>query len=291
MSAQRARDGGCPSQFLLDRLSAGELSDVERVGVEKHTAACPMCQRGLAARETERAEFTPDPRVLTRLAELSAARPRWNARRRWVAMAAPAFLCAAGLLLVLRARPSGEPSGQASGQGAPATVIPRHGNIKGGFTAKILVERDGELSVLEPAARPAPSVAAMGIEPSVDDATPPLRPGDRLQAVVRISDDRFVAVYSLDAAGTRTRYSPPEAIDPSSSPAQDAAAPAMVRLSAGGEQPLPNSTILDDVLGPEALAVFACKESHPDAALRARVVEGELEGCEVARFFAVKAAR
>lgn len=290
MSAQRARDGGCPSQFLLDRLSAGELSDVERMGAEKHTATCPQCQRALAARETERAEFTPDPRVLTRLAELSAARPRWNPRRRWAAMAAPAFLCAAGLLLVLRARPADEQPGSG------AADLPRQGTIKGGFAAKILVERDGELSALEPSvdgARQLPSAAASPApRPDADDEQPRLRPGDRLQAVVRISDDRYVAVYSLDAAGTRTRYSPPEpSPEAAMTPAADAAAPAMVQLAAGAEQPLPNSTILDDVLGPEALAVFACKAPRADAELRARVVEGALEGCEIARFFAVKAAR
>jgi hypothetical protein len=286
MSAQQKRDGGCPSHYLLDRLSAGELADGARADLERHAATCSGCQLALEARAVERAELTPDLRLLRRLAELDRAR-RWRGARRWAAVAAPALLCAAGVLLVLRARPPRAPEIPEAAGADGAHEVPRLGTPKGGFSAKVLVEREGMLTELAPGLAPSPVASTMGAGAS---APARLHPGDRLQVVVRVPDDRFVAVYSLDAAGTRSRYAPPEWQQGQAPPADPAEAP-MVLLPAGGEQPLPNSTILDDVLGPETLAVFACRELHGDAELRGRVTEGEVDGCEVVRFFAVKAAR
>ena len=93
---------------------------------------------------------------------------------------------------------------------------------------------------------------------------------------VRLAERRFVAAYSLDGAGAISRYSPVE--------------PALVAIEPGGDQVLPNSTILDDVLGRETLAVFACERAQPDALLRSHVVTGELAGCEVTRIELIKAA-
>lgn len=96
-----------------------------------------------------------------------------------------------------------------------------------------------------------------------------LHPGDQLQLVLRVAAPRFVALYSKDGAGAISRYAPIDS--------------AMVEVRAGVDVVLPNSTVLDDVLGPERLAVFFCARPVEEAALRAHVEAGQPAGCEVRR--------
>lgn len=96
-----------------------------------------------------------------------------------------------------------------------------------------------------------------------------LHPGDQLQLVLRVAAPRFVALYSKDGAGAVSRYAPIDS--------------AMVEVRAGEEVVLPNSTVLDDVLGPERLAVFFCARPLEEAVLRAQVEAGQPAGCEVRR--------
>jgi hypothetical protein len=150
-------------------------------------------------------------------------------RRPWPALAVLAIACA---VLVQRSEPA----------------IPRAARAKGGAVATLIVERAGARSVL--------------------DARAHVRPGDRLQVLVRVPTPRFVAVYSRDGAGEVTRYAP---------------LIGMLAVAPGADQPLPNSTILDAVPGREVVAVFACAAPLPDAVLRAAVVAGAPPGCEVTR--------
>lgn len=245
----------CPSPFQLDRLSADDVSDIERAQLDRHVAGCAACARGLAERAAERADFVPDPDLLARLAAPGAApvdRPRPRAvRRRVAAVVAPALLCAAGLLLWVRSRAPEQPE---------PPVIGRSSTMKGGFAARLVVQ---------PAGAPAAIEAAAGSVHRV-------HPGDRLQVEVSLPERRFVAAYSSDGAGTISRYSPVDA--------------PMVAIEPGGDQVLPNSTILDAVLGREIIAVFACASEADDATLRRHVLAGAPAGCEVSRIELVKVA-
>ena len=136
-------------------------------------------------------------------------------------------------------------------------VIDRRATRKGGEEAVILVQRDGDVWVLEHGSQ--------------------LHPGDRLQVKVESSRPRYVALYAKDGAGVVSRYAP--------------TAPEMTLVLPGQGGMLPNSTVLDDVLGQEALALFTCERAQPDETLRAHVERGELAGCKVARYPLAKVAR
>lgn len=262
-------DPHCPSPFVLDRLSAGELAGPERARVMLHVANCPACDRALERCEIERSEFAPDPRLLALLADagdrgevadragVAAPRPAhlmgaptatdgrgW--RSRWAVAALPALLCAAGLALVLRGRGDHD-----------APDLGRRASSKGAAGPRLLVQRDGEL-----------------LELADGDL---VHPGDRLQVAIELTAPRLVAVYSRDGAGQVSRYAPIDAH--------------MVPVAPGAEAVLPNSTVLDDVLGREVIAVFACAQPVDDEVLRASVEAGQPPRCEVSRTVLRKVAR
>jgi hypothetical protein len=139
----------------------------------------------------------------------------------------------------------------------PEDLIDRSATRKGGGSVALFVQRDGELRELGDAAQ--------------------VNPGDQLQATIRTPARRFVAVYSRDGEGTISRYSPVDL--------------PMVQVEPGGDVILPNSTVLDAVLGGEVLAVFLCQDPRDDLSLRARVESGQLAGCEVVRYHLQKVPR
>jgi hypothetical protein len=227
----------CPSQFQLDRLSANELTSLERMRLERHVASCASCERGLVDRAVERAQFVPDPRTWARLT--TAGRFPRSRRRRWALASVPVLMCAACIVIAIRVR-------------QPAPIV-RDSVTKGGVEVSLVVQRHGAL---------------------VTDGR--VQPEDRLQVAIRLPDARFVAVYSIDGSRSVSRYAP--------------IGTAMVAMAAGGEQVLPNSTILDGVLGRETIVVFACARDQSDAALRAHVLDGAIPGCDIARTELVKVA-
>jgi hypothetical protein len=170
-------DRSCPSQFQLDRLSADELTNLERMRLERHVASCAACERGLVERAVERAQFVPEPRTLARLTPRAGAgaRPSW---RRALVVSLPVVLCAATVLVVSYARPPSAPA------------IPRQSVTKGGVETHVMVQRDGVVSALGAVAR--------------------VQPDDRLQVTISLPEPRFVAVYSCDGAGSVSRYAPIE---------------------------------------------------------------------------------
>lgn len=99
-----------------------------------------------------------------------------------------------------------------------------------------------------------------------------VHPGDTLQVTVTSATDVWVTVLSIDGAQRRSRYVPTDG--------------GMVRVERGSRVPLPQSTILDDVLGPEAVAVFLCARQLADpSTLAGQIRDGEPPaGCEVHRF-------
>jgi Putative zinc-finger len=252
----------CPSQLTLDRLFAEELNDLERARLQRHLAGCGSCAEALAARQAERDAFVPDPALAARLdmlrvapsAVLDRARiaPRLDPRlapprapsRRWTKIAPAALaLASCAALLALTLRP------RPSEPPIDPDTIDRRATPKGGSEVQLFVQRRGQLV------------------PVVDGGR--LHPGDQLQVVLHLAAPRFVALYSRDGAGTISRYAP---IDST-----------MVEVVSGEDASLPNSTVLDDVLGPEVLAVFFCEQPQAEALLRAHVAEGRPAGCDVHR--------
>jgi hypothetical protein len=132
----------------------------------------------------------------------------------------------------------------------PPKELDRRAVSKGGGVVALFVQRHGELRELGDAAQ--------------------VYPGDHLQVTIRVPAMRFVAVYSKDGGGTLSRYAPVEL--------------PMVQVAPGGDVILPNSTILDDVLGHETLAVFSCQHRQNEQVLRAHVERGQPAGCEVVRY-------
>jgi hypothetical protein len=185
-------DGPCPSQFQLDRLSASELTNLERMRLERHVASCAACERGLVERAVERAQFVPDPRTLARLTPRASpgALASW---RRAMMVSVPVVLCAAGVLVVTFVRQPSSPA------------ILRESVTKGGFEASVMVERKGVVSALGAVAR--------------------VQPDDRLQVTISLPEPRFVAVYSCDGAGAVTRYAPIDAAMVAMAPGAEQALP------------------------------------------------------------------
>lgn len=234
--------GRCPSQLALDRMFAGELSDLEEARLSRHVAHCTSCSRELANRLDERDAFAPDPLLLAQLSKEEPSRapgPAPRRRQRFAFTVVPLAACAAGVWLVLWPAAS-----------TPPDELDRRAVSKGGGDVALFVQRDGELRELGDAAQ--------------------VHPGDHLQVTVRVPAMRFVAVYSRDGAGTVSRYAPVEL--------------PMVQVAPGGDVILPNSTVLDDVLGREILAVFSCQHLQDEQVLRAQVERGQPAGCEVARY-------
>jgi anti-sigma factor RsiW len=242
----------CPSQLALDRLFAGELHDLERARLLRHLAGCASCAEQMAARQAERDAFVPDPALeerLERLERLGGEPPAARAPARVEPPRAKprrwAKLAPAALALASCAALLALTLRPRSS----APPIDRRSTLKGGHEVQLFVQRHGELL------------------PVADGGQ--LHPGDQLQVALRVAAPRFVALYSRDGAGTISRYAP--------------IASTMVEVSPGEEAILPNSTVLDDVLGPELLAVFSCARPQEEALLRAQVEAGQPAGCEVHR--------
>jgi hypothetical protein len=77
-----------------------------------------------------------------------------------------------------------------------------------------------------------------------------VRPGEYLQAGYTAARDGFGAVLSRDGAGSVMTYVP-------------ARGDAMVALPAGADRSFPQSTVLDDVVGAERIAIIWCEAAHP----------------------------
>jgi hypothetical protein len=201
---------GCLSSFRIDQLVADELeASIARVARD-HLASCARCRGRLAAVENEREAFASSPPLPIPPAVALGVRPQRarTSRRVWW-FVAPA-LAAAGLLLWLsRSRDHGE-------LGDVRT--------KGASHLELFVEHGGAVRAAGP-----------------DE---PVAPGDRLQFAYSSADAQFLAIVSIDAAGTASVYYA----------ANDGAAP----ISAGEHVTVDRSIVLDDTLGTETIYGLFC---------------------------------
>ena len=96
--------------------------------------------------------------------------------------------------------------------------------------------------------------------------------GDTLQVAATSATAVFVGVLSRDAVGHVSTY-------------VASREQGLVRVSAGRNVPLPHATTLDDVLGPETVAVFMCDAAIQTSMLESLVLDGEPPaGCRVDRY-------
>jgi len=246
----------CPSHFRLDRLAADELVGTERTDLLRHLATCEGCLARQDRRDEAEALHTTDRALLRRLSTAPASRSDpLQARPRWSRRIAAAGVAAAlGVVaFVVLPLPSNEEQ--------RTTLATR---TKGAAQSALYVADEGRVRV-------------------VDDSVV-LHAGSTLQVTVSSPEPVFAAVVSVDGAERRSVYVPHT----------DGDAPAdMVALPAGRDVPLPQSTVLDEVVGPETVAVFLCRERLADArVLMGIVTEGEAPtGCRVERYNLRKQAR
>jgi hypothetical protein len=85
-----------------------------------------------------------------------------------------------------------------------------------------------------------------------------VQPGDSLQAAYTATHDGFGAVIARDGSGAATVYVP-------------AQGDAMVALPRGTLKSFPGSTILDDVVGAQAVVIVWCEAARPIAPLVAEL--------------------
>jgi hypothetical protein len=298
----------CPSHFLLDQWTLGELEHAARVDVDTHVGACARCQGRVASRRADEALFVVDvatlralqaplvdggddraPLAAPTLAPLAApslasssssssshaAAPpsRWWRRAR-----APALggLVAAGLAFAVVQRGPGAGDDAGVDRAAAPTVTGASSSAPSASSSGVRAKGGARTALFVQDAR--------GVRPLLTDADASgddagaasrrarVHPGDTLQVAVTSSTDVFVAVVSQDGAGQVSTYVA----------ADDGA---LVRVAGGRNVPLPRATVLDDVLGPETVAVFLCDAPGVRAAsLATLVVAGAPpSGCVVER--------
>jgi len=109
-----------------------------------------------------------------------------------------------------------------------------------------------------------------GLVPMATNDT--IHPGDYLQAGYTTKRDGFGAVLSLDGGGHAMAYVP-ETGD------------TLIALPAGTERSFPGSTVLDDVVGKERIAIVWCDTPRPlgplVAELRSTEQLAERDGCTI----------
>ena len=271
----------CPSHFLLDQWVLGELEHDSRLELERHIAHCQKCQTRLSERRESEADFIVQLNTLRALqpatgsdledhvgtgatAPHKAAAPaskrtsrvaRWAQRGLNVAVTGAA---AAGLALAVFT--SGGGSDATDGNVLTGDIVDDGPPVRTkGSTQSALFVQDER--------------GVRGLFLDGDAGPAPVHSGDTLQVAVTSSTEAFVAVMSSDGAGQIAAY-------------VATGGGGLVRVSAGKSVPLPQATVLDDVPGPETVAVFICKDATiHTSALRAVVLEGAPPaGCRVDRF-------
>jgi hypothetical protein len=237
MTAQlRARPEGCLSDLLLDRILANECTPEARDGASEHMDRCEACHARFEALSKERDAFAErEPAFADAFAAPRRdARPR-RLRATWAASAA-ALAMAAAALLVLRPKPPAD---------AGST------RMKGSSRIGFYVKRGEAVTLGAPGAR--------------------VQPGDAVRFVYSATEERHLAVLSLDGARRASVYYP--------------AGPTAERVEPAVDRALPSSTVLDATLGQETVYALFCKrpvELEPiRAGLEATGRAPLVEGCEV----------
>jgi len=225
---QRLREGaaGCPSEVMLQRLRAGELSLEQQQTVQSHVDGCTRCAARLAQQAAGFHAFAEaDPvRMLAAIRRAADGRPNGTAQafwtrwpRWWRAALAPlgALTAAAVVLGVMRST-------------GVLRVEPGDGlnRLKGGPTLHVFHPQNGT------------AVEALSGER--------LMPGEALQFTVDLPQDSLVRIMGVEANGTLYSLWPPNG------------APAFESMQAGGGHRIPGAFTLDEAAVSETFYVIAC---------------------------------
>jgi len=233
---------GCISDFVVDRLLAGDLTASEEQQSRGHLARCERCAARLAQVDAERAAFSQHgPRLAWPKIEVPE-RAVSGLRRHLpvLSLAAAALLFVIGRSSFLERRERDE---------APSTSGTR---TKGGASFELYIRHAGQ-------------TRRAGDREVVF-------PGDQLQLEYTTTEPGHLLLLSLDGKGTASVYFP--STDSRAWPAP-----------AGRGQLVPESTILDAVLGEEYLHALYCARRVEVEPLRQELVEGLVfdapPGCSV----------
>jgi hypothetical protein len=238
---ERSRPETCLSDRILDRLIVGELAGrAELAAVEGHLASCAVCRRRRAEIE---AEPLPTGEPLWRrsaavaVAPAAQAAPAAKRRRRagQIGGLAALAMAAAAVVVLVRARPGGQPDRAPEWPPAPVGAT----QIKGPpFALDVVVRRrDGGR-----------------VEPLLPDSA--LREGDALRFRVRVPRPGYLAVLDIDGRGRVSPYAPRGG--------------GALPVSQAGEFALDGSVVLDNVPGDERLIAVLC--ANPEEVARSTEV-------------------
>lgn len=244
----------CPSDLLLDRLWAEELLEPEHASVRAHVDGCPECQR---REQTQRQLAIQFLERAPRLELLAGARHEPSGRR-----TRPGSQLArrAGALLAAVTFAAGAYAALLWTQsGTNTDELPLRERSKGGLVLRYYVKRGTR--IFEGAPRDT------------------LNPGDAIQFGIKTQRSAFVAVFSVDGSGAASVYFPQS---------HEAA-----RVPAG-DTLVPQSTVLDEVLGNEWLIAVSCASAFEVEPIRERLAQHgdpdlQIPGCEVDRLLVNKA--
>jgi hypothetical protein len=168
---ERTAEPTCPSDLVLDRFLAGELTGAEREPIVAHLAACAACAARRAELEQDRDRF-PNEVFVSGLAARSLRTARSRKPLVWGGLSALAAAAAVAFLVL--PTPDGPPDA------GPAI------RSKGGDSLAVFASRGGAVEPLLPG--------------------DPLAPGDAIRFEVAAPTRSWVLVLGLDAAGVVTAY-------------------------------------------------------------------------------------
>jgi hypothetical protein len=217
---ERLRQGGpqCPSEVMLHRLRAGELTGEQAQATQRHVGGCEDCKARLERLAAGFAAF-PEADPIRMMAAIrrgvDAQPPRLAARwRLWLRSAlVPLAAVAAALILVVALRPGDSPH-------------PPGLRAKGGPLLHVFRLKDGA------------AVEALSGER--------FTPGESLQLTVDVPADSLVRVIGIEAGGTLYPIWP------------QGGGEAFAPMKAGSGQRIPGALTLDETPGPEHFHVIAC---------------------------------
>lgn len=223
----RAGRDGCPSDLLLDRLQAGELTSAQAQQLSVHIAQCDVCPSRMALRQEGFAAFPAlDTRpllsaIVRRVGEAQDVQDRRRSLSKLLAWCAPIGAVAALLMLVLRGSfptttPANDPSGTREKGGAILHVFRQVGE----------------------SAREAQSGDFFS-------------PGDRLRFVIDLPARAQIRVIGIEPSGALYVAWP-----------QDRAVSTI--FAAGRGLALPGAVALDEGVGKETLYLVSCPPSQDD---------------------------
>ena len=239
-------ESGCLSDLVLDGILSDELSFDAQQRVSQHVASCARCRERLDTMRRFQQTVMVPP--LVRQAPTQRREGKWL--RSWHGRTRTVMGARTGIVLALAA--SVALLVTHGRQTFPSVGVGAlEGRSKGENRLDYYVKRGEQIMKGAPA-----------------DV---LRPGDRVEFAYRAPTAGYLAILSVDGGGSATVYYPTGRVT--------------VPIEAG-EQVLPQSTLLDEVLGEEEIFALFCSKPVQLEPIRSSLASGErsrlsVPGCQV----------